>query len=109
MEQSSAQLARELSRLPDTKAQRPTGPPPPDGARAGEGLAEVFRLSVECAPVVAVMLQTVQLFRDWSSLRPGRTARLKRRNGEEIEVAGLSVEDQRRLIDSWLGDQDSPS
>ncbi|MFF9114343.1 hypothetical protein ACF09Y_01750 [Streptomyces massasporeus] len=109
MELASTQLARELNGLPDTTARRKPAPPPPPGSRAGEGLAEVLRLSVEFAPLAAVILQGVQLFGNWSALRPGRKVRLRRRGGEEMEVTGLSAEDQRRLIDSWLdGREDSP-
>ncbi|MEU3093259.1 hypothetical protein ABZ690_00130 [Streptomyces sp. NPDC006967] len=108
MELASVQLTRELNRLSGTTAKGRAGPPPAPGSRAGEGLAEVLRLSVEFAPVAAVILQGVQLFGGWSALRPGHKVWLRRRDGEAMEVTGLSAEDQRRLIDSWLDGREDP-
>ncbi|NUV58810.1 hypothetical protein [Streptomyces sp. CAI-85] len=107
MELASAQLTRELNRLSGTTARQNAGQPPPPGSRAGEGLADVLRLSVEFAPVAAVILQGVQLLGSWSALRPGRSVRVRRQGGEELEVTGLSSEDQQRLIQSWLDDRQS--
>jgi hypothetical protein len=75
----------------------------PSGAKGGDAV-ELGTLLVTLANS-SVLAAVVGLVRTWTDRDPRRTARV-RYGDKEIDLTGLSAEDQRRLIEDWRGAHD---
>jgi hypothetical protein len=96
LEALTLELERELSDL-DVTAVEPAMATAPEGAR-GDAVA-LGALLIELGPgALSAIVGVVQAFLGRSS---ARSVRLKI-DGDELELTGLSAEDQRRVIDSWI-------
>jgi hypothetical protein len=98
LDAATAQLQHELLELDVDEVDRPRGAPPPPGARAAE-TAELATLLVGMGPpAIGAVAQTIS---GWVGRGQRRSVRLEL-GGDAIEVEGVSEEDQRRLIESFL-------
>jgi hypothetical protein len=103
LDQLTSNLRRELLELDVEDVQRPrTGPPPP-GTRAVE-VAALGALLVSLAKTPAILGGVVDTVRSWLSRGEGRTAKLKL-GDDEIELTGISSEQQERLIAAFVARQ----
>jgi hypothetical protein len=71
----------------------------PNSAKAF-GLVEIGSIVISVAGRRA-LVAVVDAVRSWAGRSRGRTAKLTL-NGDEIELTGISAEQQERLIDAWL-------
>jgi hypothetical protein len=90
-------LREELLQLDVDTVQRPTGAAP-EGARAGEVIALGTLLVTLGQGALGVVSSAIGR---WVARRGGRTVTLEL-DGDRIELGGVSEEDQRRLIDTFV-------
>jgi hypothetical protein len=93
-------LRRQLLELDVETVERVAAGPAPEGAKAIETLA-LGALVVKLVARRETLAGVAGLIRSWLGSRPDRTARL-RFGEDEVELTGLSPEQQERLIASWL-------
>jgi hypothetical protein len=73
---------------------------PPPGAKAGEGLV-LGALVVSLVRSAGGLTAVVRMAQDWLRGHSHRSIKLDL-DGDVLEVTGLSSDDQRRLISSWI-------
>jgi hypothetical protein len=102
--EATLQLRRELLDLDVEAVEVPRGGEPPPGTRAVE-LAALGALVVTVgqSPLLGPVLAAV---RSWLAGSPQRSIKLEL-NGDTLELSGLSSNEQRRLVDEWLGRHES--
>jgi hypothetical protein len=98
--EATLQLRRELLDLDVEAVELARGGEPPPGTRAVE-LAALGALVVTVgqSPLLGPVLAAV---RSWLAGSPQRSIKLEL-DGDTLELSGLSSNDQRRLVDEWLG------
>ena len=102
--EATLQLRRELLDLDVEAVELPRGGAPPPGTRAVE-LAALGALVVTVgqSPLLGPVLAAV---RSWLAGSPQRSIKLEL-DGDTLELSGLSSNEQRRLVDEWLGRHES--
>jgi hypothetical protein len=103
--EATEQLRRELLELDLESVAAAPGPEPPQGARAIDAAA----LGGLIVTVTNSHLFTsiVNAVRTWLAGQPQRTIRLEL-DGDVLELAGLSSDEQSRLADVWLARHTDP-
>ena len=96
----TAGLRRELLELDVDAVDRPEGGPAPEGARAVE-VAALGALLVTLAKTPAVLGAVVNTVRAWLSRGQGRKVKITL-GDDELEITGVSSEQQERLIGDWI-------
>ncbi|AGL16389.1 hypothetical protein L083_2879 [Actinoplanes sp. N902-109] len=101
VEQATANLSDELLQSPYWQVgPRPGGAAPPGSRAADVALLGGLLVSLVESPALLELL--VAQVRDWLRRDPvPRTVEMSI-DGDTIVVSGVSAEDQRRLIESWL-------
>jgi hypothetical protein len=89
-------LRRQLLQLDVESVDRAEGPPPPTGARAADA-SSVGMLLVTLASTPELLRALVGTVRGWLS----RSVKVKL-GDSELEVTGVSSEQQERLITDWV-------
>lgn len=98
LDEATLQLRRELLELDVEDVQRPSAGPAPSGTRGVE-VALLGTLVVKAtSEVVGAVVHAVA---GWLARRPNRSVTLEI-DGDSIVVTDPSVDDQRRLIESFL-------
>ena len=109
LDRSTQQLRRRLReldvldvrRLADSSPERgPNGAGDTANDTAGGEQVHGAALVVQLAPVLPALLDVVQTVRAWLSQYPDRVVSLAI-DGDRLEVAGGSLEEQRERIRSW--------
>jgi hypothetical protein len=106
LDQLTMQLWRELSELDLDPVERARQGVAPAGARAADVLA-LGTLLVAMAKPLAVLPAVVGVIRTWLAGRGERSVKLEI-DGDVLEVTGLTSDDQRRLISSWIDRHTTP-
>jgi hypothetical protein len=106
LDQLTMQLWRELSELDLDSVERARQGVAPAGARAADVLA-LGTLLVAMAKPLAVLPAVVGVIRTWLAGRGERSVKLEI-DGDVLEVTGLTSDDQRRLISSWIDRHTTP-
>jgi hypothetical protein len=98
--EATLQLRRELLDLDVEAVELVQAGEPPPGTRAVE-LAALGALVVTVgqSPLLGPVVATV---RSWLASAPQRSIKLEL-DGDTLELTGLSSNEQRRLVDQWLG------
>jgi hypothetical protein len=105
VDEAILQLQRELLELDVAGVARPPGPEPPPGTRGAE-LPELATLLVTLGPeAIAGLAATLAA---WVGRVGSRRVTL-RMGDDSLEATGISKEDQRRLIESFLARQVPPA
>jgi hypothetical protein len=102
--EATLQLRRELLDLDVEAVELPRGGEPPPGTRAVE-LAALGALVVTVgqSPLLGPVVAAV---RSWLAGSQQRSIKLEL-DGDTLELSGLSSNEQRRLVDEWLGRHES--
>jgi hypothetical protein len=100
LEQLSTALRREPLELGVEDVDRPPGGRPPPGTRALE-VPALGMLLVTLAKTPDVLGAVVGTVRAWLTRGAGRSARVKL-GDDEIELTGISSEEQERLITAFV-------
>jgi hypothetical protein len=103
LEDAASQLQQELLGLDVDAVERPPGEPPPPGTRAAEAALLGTVVVAAGRTAMAAVLHTI---RSWVARTASRTVRITL-DGDTIEVANASDEDQRRLIEAFLARHES--
>lgn len=98
-------LRRQLLQLDVEGVDRPRGSEAPEGTR-GVDAAAVGSLIVTLASS-GVLTSVVGLIQSWVASHHSRSVRLEM-DGDTLEVTGLSSDDQRRLVTSWIERHSQP-
>ena len=98
LDRSTEQLRRRLRELDVLDVRRLADSKPERGPNGGDGTAAA--LVVQLAPVLPALLDVVQTVRAWLSQCPDRVVSLAI-DGDRLEVAGGSLDEQRERIRSW--------
>ncbi|MGH3369386.1 MAG: hypothetical protein ACRDPR_05245 [Nocardioidaceae bacterium] len=106
LDQLTMQLWRELSELDLDSVERVRQGAAPAGARAADVLA-LGTLLVAMAKPLAALPAVVGVIRTWLAGRGERSVKLEI-DGDVLEVTGLTSDDQRRLISSWIDRHTTP-
>jgi hypothetical protein len=93
-------LRRQLLQLDVESVERAEGPPPPPGARAAEAIS-LGTLLVTLASTPEVLRALLGTVRAWLSRSAARSVKVKL-GDSELEVTGISSEQQQRLIADWI-------
>lgn len=93
-------LRRQLLQLDVESVERAEGPPPPPGARAAEATS-LGTLLVTLASTPELLRAVVGTVRAWLSRSAARSVKVKL-GDSELEVTGVSSEQQERLIADWI-------
>ena len=93
-------LRRQLLQLDVESVDRAEGPPPPTGARAADA-SSVGMLLVTLASTPELLRALVGTVRGWLSRSAARSVKVKL-GDSELEVTGVSSEQQERLITDWV-------
>jgi hypothetical protein len=101
IERLTAAMRRELLQLDVAAVDRVPGEAAPEGAKAGLEIAAVGALMVTLGNAGSTLEQIVATMRSWASRSSDRTVKLSL-DGDTLEVGGMSEEDQRHVIDSWM-------
>lgn len=80
--------------------ERAKGPSPPPGARAAEGTS-LGTLLVTLASTPELFTAIVGTVREWLSRARSRSVKVKL-GDSELELTGVSSEQQERLISDWI-------
>jgi hypothetical protein len=107
LDQLTMQLWRELSELDLDSVERVRQGAAPAGARAADVLA-LGTLLVAMAKPLAALPAVVGVIRTWLAGRGERSVKLEI-DGDVLEVTGLTSDDQRRLISSWIDRHSAPA
>jgi hypothetical protein len=91
-------LREELLELDVQDVERPVGAVAPDGARAGEVIALSTLLVTLGQGALGIVTSAIGR---WVDRRGGRSVTLEL-DGDRIELGGVSEEDQRRLIETFV-------
>src|SRR5215211_395560 len=105
LDRSAEQLRRRLRELDVLDVRRLVDSSPDRTADGGDVIAggdqvDGAALVVQLAPVLPALLDVVQTVRAWLSQYPDRVVSLAI-DGDRLEVAGGSLEEQRERIRSW--------
>ena len=93
-------LRRQLLQLEVESVDRAEGLPPPLGARAAEA-SSVGMLLVTLATTPELLRALVGTVRGWLSRSAARSVKVKL-GDSELELTGISSEQQERLIADWV-------
>lgn len=96
----TAGLRGQLLQLDVESVERAEGPPPPPGARAAEATS-LGTLLVTLTSTPELLRAVVGTVRAWLSRSAARSVKLKL-GDSELEVRGISSEQQERLIADWI-------
>jgi hypothetical protein len=91
-------LREELLELDVQDVERPSGAVAPEGARAGEVIALSTLLVTLGQGALGIVTSAIGR---WVDRRGGRSVTLEL-DGDRIELGGVSEEDQRRLIETFV-------
>jgi hypothetical protein len=97
-------LREELLELDVQDVERPAGIVAPEGARAGEVIALSTLLVTLGQGALGIVTSAIGR---WVGRRDGRSVTLEL-DGDRIELGGVSVEDQRRLIETFVARHAEP-
>ena len=100
VEEATARLRRELLELEIERVERVSEGEAPAGTRAFEILA-LGSLIVTLGRNIDALAQVVRTVKEWVGRDAKRTVVLEL-DGDRLEVAGVSSEEQERLISAWL-------
>jgi hypothetical protein len=95
---SSRALRDDLLELDVQDGERPADAVAPEGARAGEVIALSTLLVTLGEGALGIVTSAIGR---WVARRGGRSVTLEL-DGDRIELSGVSEEDQRRLIDTFV-------
>jgi hypothetical protein len=93
-------LRRQLLQLDVESVERAEGPPPPPGARAAEAIS-LGTLLVTLTSTPELLRALLGSVRAWLSRSAARSVKVKL-GDSELEVTGISSEQQQRLIADWI-------
>jgi hypothetical protein len=99
LEAGAQQVALEAAQFAETRPLLAGAAP--SGTRTGP-LETVGAVVLAIEPLLPSILAIVELLLTWASERPGRTVRITEADGSELDLAGLSADDQRRLALAWI-------
>ena len=100
LDELTALLRRELLQLEvDAVDRRFEGEPPP-GSRAIE-VAALGALIVKLVATPETLRSVAETVQRWLAGRRDRKIKVEM-DGDVLEVSGISAEDQKRLIDTWI-------
>jgi hypothetical protein len=97
---ATARLRRELLQLDVDAVDHGTAGVAPDGAKAADVLV-VGTLLVNLARRAAILGSVVAAVQRWLGPAPTRTVKLEL-DGDQLELTGVSSNDQQRLVDLWI-------
>jgi hypothetical protein len=93
-------LRRQLLQLDVESVERAEGPPPPPGVRAAEATS-LGMLLVTLTSTPELLRALVGTVGAWLSRSAARSVKVKL-GDSELEVTGISSEQQQRLIADWI-------
>jgi hypothetical protein len=105
VDQETLRLRRELLELDVDTVERPSGGPPPPGARALEAAVLGTLVVTATQDLVGAVVRVVS---NWLGRRSNRHVTLEI-DGDSIEVSDPSAEEQHRLIEAFLTRHATPS
>lgn len=100
LDRLTGQLRRELLDLDVDDVQRAQEGTPPPGAR-GIDAAVLGGLIVSIGQAAGGLASVLAVIKNWVTRRPDRKVRLEI-DGDVIELAAATAEQQERLADAWL-------
>jgi membrane-associated two-gene conflict system component 1 (EACC1) len=99
---TTQQLREELSDLNIDSVDTVKTGPAPEGSKAGEEMITWGSLLVSLAASGGVLPSLIGTVQSWLSRRENQKISMEI-DGDKLEVTGVSSEEQRRLIDIWVG------
>jgi hypothetical protein len=100
LDELTGRLRRQLLELDVDSVERAKGLPPPLGARAVDSTT-LGTLVVTLASTPALLQAVVSTVREWLSRARCRSVKVKL-GDSELELTGVSSEQQERLISDWI-------